>query len=60
MQEFIHLMSMVLYDEDIPKYVKQDVIKRVNDWCMRGGSETDDYIKNQYRYLVRVKESFSK
>ena len=60
MQEFVNLMNMVLYDDEIPKYVKQDVIKRVNDWCMRGGSEKDDYVKNQYRYLVRVKKSFSK
>ena len=35
---------------------KQDVIKRVNDWCAAGGSETDDYVTNQYYYLLRVKE----
>ena len=53
---FIKLMDILLYDEVIPHIYKQDVIKRVNDWCAAGGSETDDYIKRQYEYLLRVKE----
>ena len=47
---------MVLFDEDIPKYVKEDVSKRVHDWCSRGGKETDHYITMQYEYLLRIKE----
>ena len=56
MSEFIGLMDILLYDEVIPYYYKQDVAKRVNDWCSAGGKETDDYVKNQYYYLMRVKE----
>lgn len=57
MREFMYLMDLILYDKEIPKNVKQDVVKRVQDWCMAGGCETDDYVKNQYHYLMRVKES---
>ena len=59
-REFLGIKDMVLFDEDIPKHVKEDVSKRVHDWCSRGGGETDDYIKNQYQYLLRVKESINK
>ena len=59
-KEFLGIMDMVLFDEDIPANVKEDVSKRVHDWCSRGGGETDDYIKNQYQYLLRVKESINK
>ena len=51
-------MDMILFDEDIPVNVKKDVSKRVYDWVsVEGHSETDDYVKNQYYYLLRVKES---
>ena len=51
-------MDMILFDDDIPVNVKKDVSKRVHDWIsVEGHSETDDYIKNQYSYLLRVKES---
>ena len=56
MREFIGLMDILLYDTEIPHMYKQDAIKRVNDWCSAGGKETDDYVKNQYYYLLRVKE----
>ena len=56
-KEFLGIMDMILVDEEIPANVKEDVSKRVYDWCSRGGSETDDYVKNQYYYLLRVKES---
>ena len=56
-KEFLGIMDMILFDDEIPANVKEDVSKRVYDWCSRGGSETDDYIKNQYQYLLRVKES---
>ena len=56
MREFIGLMDILLYDEVIPYYYKQDVAKRVNDYCGAGGKETDPYIANQYYYLLRVKE----
>ena len=59
-KEFLGIMDMVLFDEDIPVNVKEDVSKRVHDWCSRGGGETDDQIKNQYQYLLRVKESINK
>lgn len=57
MNEFIGLMDMILYDEEIPHHVKQDVSKRVTDWCESGGSETDDYVKRQYHYLLEVKKN---
>ena len=56
MREFIGLMDILLYDEVIPYYYKQDVAKRVNDYCGAGGKETDPYIANQYNYLLRVRE----
>lgn len=57
-KEFLGIMDMVLFDEDIPVNVKKDVSKRVYDWVsVEGHSETDDYVKNQYKYLLKVKES---
>ena len=57
-KEFLGIMDMILFDDDIPVNVKKDVSKRVHDWIsVEGHSETDDYIKNQYHYLLRVKES---
>ena len=55
-KEFLGIMDMVLFDEDIPKHVKEDVSNRVYDWCSRGGKETDHYITMQYEYLLRFKE----
>ena len=56
MREFIGLMDILLYDTEIPHIYKQDVAKRVNDYCGAGGKETDPYIETQYNYLLRVKE----
>lgn len=56
MNEFMNLMELILFDNSIPVHVKQDVSKRVSDWCMAGGYETDDYVKRQYHYLLEVKE----
>ena len=57
-REFLGIKDMVLFDEDIPKHVKEDVSKRVHDWLsVEGHSETDSYIATQYQYLLRVKES---
>ena len=56
MSEFIGLMDILLYDTEIPHIYKQDVAKRVNDYCGAGGKETDPYIATQYNYLLRVKE----
>ena len=56
MNEFVKLMDILLYDEVIPHMYKQDVAKRVTDWCGAGGKETDDYVKRQYEYLLKVKE----
>ena len=57
-KEFLGIMDMILFDEDIPVNVKKDVSKRVHDWIsVEGHSETDDYVKNQYHYLLKVKEN---
>ena len=57
-KEFLGIMDMILFDDDIPVNVKKDVSKRVYDWVsVEGHSETDDYVKNQYKYLLKVKES---
>ena len=57
-KEFLGIIDMILFDEDIPVNVKKDVSKRVHDWVnVEGHSETDDYVKRQYEYLLRVKES---
>lgn len=57
MSYFTKLYDLVLYDESIPKIYKQDVLIRVQDWFESGKSLDDDYIKNQYEYLLRVKEA---
>ena len=60
-KEFLGIKDMVLFDEDIPKHVKEDVSKRVHDWLsVEGHSETDSYIAAQYQYLLRVKENINK
>ena len=60
-KEFLGIMDMVLFDEDIPVNIKEDVSKRVHDWLsVEGHSETDSYIATQYQYLLRVKESINK
>ena len=60
-KEFLGIMDIVLFDEDIPKHVKEDVSKRVHDWLsVEGHSETDSYIAAQYQYLLRVKEKKNK
>ena len=57
-KEFLGIMDMILFDDDIPVNVKKDVSKRVHDWLsVEGHNETDDYIKNQHSYLLKVKES---
>ena len=56
MNEFIGLMDILLYDEVIPYYYKADAARRLNDWIAGGGKETDDYVKRQYEYLLRVRE----
>ena len=57
-REFLGIKDMVLFDDDIPEHVKEDVSKRVHDWLsVEGHSETDDYVKRQYEYLLKVKES---
>lgn len=60
MNEFIGLIDMILYDEEIPHHVKQDVIIRVQDWCkVEGHTQYDDYVKRQYYYLLEVKENLN-
>ena len=57
MSYFTRIYDMILNDNEIPHYIKQDVLKRVQDWFEAGKSLDDDYIKNQYEYLLRVKEA---
>ena len=59
MSYFIRIYDMLLNDNDIPKYVKQDVLLRVQDWYEAGNSLDHDYIVRQYQYLMRVKESIN-
>lgn len=59
MREFMYLMDLLMYDKEIPHHIKQDVLKRTLDWISLGGTETDDYVKNQYRYLMAIKESLN-
>ena len=57
-REFLGIKDMILFDEDIPEHIKEDVSKRVHDWLsVEGHSETDSYIAAQYQYLLRVKEN---
>lgn len=60
MNEFEGLKKLILFDDSIPSYFKEDVSKRVSDWLESGGLETDEYIKRQYRYLLEVKERANK
>ena len=56
MNYFVKLMDILLYDEIIPYYYKADIAKRLNDWCGAGGKTTDEYVKRQCEYLLRVRE----
>lgn len=38
----------------IPKVILDDIYKRINDWLGSGGSNEDEYIKNQFRVAERV------
>ena len=59
-KEFLGIMDMILFDDEIPANVKEDVSKRVHDWLsVEGHSETDSYIATQYQYLLRVNESIN-
>ena len=47
----------------LPKIVKNDILKRINDWLSSGGSEHDSYISKQIRYanlVVSLEKSCSK
>lgn len=57
MREFCYWLDLIMYDATIPKEIKQDSLKRVLDWIELGGTESDEYVKNQYYYLMRVKEN---
>ena len=59
-KEFLGIMDMILFDDEIPANVKKDVSKRVHDWCSRGGSETDSYTAPQYHSLSSATESTNK
>ena len=59
MNDFMNILEIIVFDKDIPLSVKQDVSKRISDWCSAGGKETDHYITMQYEYLLRAKEFFS-
>lgn len=41
----------------IPIKVLQDVDKRIADWKAAGGKDSDEYIRNQLRYLKRVEKA---
>lgn len=43
----------------IPIKVLQDVDKRIADWRVAGGKDSDAYIQNQLRYLKRVESMMS-
>ena len=55
-KEFLGIMDMVLFDEDIPVNVKKEVSNRVYDWCSRGGKETDHYITRECEDVLRIRE----
>ena len=59
MREFMYLMDLLMYDKEIPKEIKAGTLKRVLDWIELGGTETDEYVANQYRYLMLVKENLN-
>ena len=56
MDSYLKVMDLINYDESIPVNVKVDILKRINDWCVSGGSMEDPYIERQLSYLLRVKE----
>lgn len=40
----------------VPKFLSEDVSKRVNDWLVSGGNIEDDYITKQIIFLDRYIE----
>lgn len=41
----------------MPIHVLQDVDKRIADWLAQGGTHTDNYIKQQVRYMQNVAQA---
>ena len=56
MDSYLQVMDLINYDESIPVNVKVDILKRIHDWYVGGGSVEDPYIERQLSYLLRVKE----
>ena len=56
MDSYLKVMDLINYDESIPVNVKVDILKRINDWYVSGGSIEDPYIERQLEYLLRIKE----
>lgn len=58
--DYMRLIADIVSNNRIPLPVLQDVDKRTSDWLASGGKVTDDYIKQQYRYLKNVVESLNR
>ncbi|WP_442951136.1 DUF6877 family protein [Paenibacillus sp. 481] len=37
----------------LPRYVLEDINRRIGDWLASGGKETDPYIEQQLRFAKR-------
>lgn len=52
---YYEMIMKTLVTHKVPLYVRKDVLNRSFDWLTHG-SESDDYIKNQYEYLLNFVE----
>ena len=50
MQEFKNFNEFRLNMNLIPEVVALDVMTRINDWILSGGSLEDEYIKKQLKF----------
>lgn len=53
--DYYQLILGLVDDESISKEARDDVMKRTNDWMSSGGKVTDDYLRNQYEFLMKLK-----
>lgn len=49
-------LNVCIMNSMLPTIVVEDINKRISDWLSSGGSITDNYIKQQFKYAERIIE----
>lgn len=54
MTEIKSIQDLVNKSDMIPAVALKDISGRISDWLSSGGKETDQYIKQQFRYAENL------